>query len=70
VSLDRWHSRLGHPSFPIVEKVFWNYKLAFVSELNKDVVCDACPRAKSNLLPYPVSTSTSTQPLELIFSNV
>jgi hypothetical protein len=68
VSLDRWHSRLGHPSFPIVEKVLRNYKLPFVSELNKDVVCDACQRAKSHQLPYPISTSTSTQPLELIFN--
>jgi hypothetical protein len=70
VSLDRWHNRLGHPSFPIVEKVLRNYKLPFVSELKKDVVCDACQRAKSHQLLYPVSTSASTQPLELGFSDV
>jgi hypothetical protein len=29
VSLDRWHSRLGHPSFPIVEKVLRRHKLPF-----------------------------------------
>jgi histone deacetylase 1/2 len=70
VSLDRWHSRLGHPSFNIVEKVLRNHKLPFVSRLNKDDVCDACQRGKSHQLPYPISTSVSTQPLEHIFSNV
>jgi hypothetical protein len=61
---------LGRPSFPIVEKVLRNYKLPFVSRLNKDVVCDACQRAKSHQLPYPVSMSASTKPLELVFSDV
>jgi hypothetical protein len=70
VSLDRWHSRLGHPSFNIVEKVLRNHKLPFVSRLNKDDVCDACQRGKSHQLPYHISTSVSTQPLEHIFSNV
>jgi hypothetical protein len=51
-SLDRWHSRLGHPSFPIVEKVLRNHKLPFVSKLNKDVVCDACQRGK--VINYPI----------------
>jgi histone deacetylase 1/2 len=70
VPLDRWHRRLGHPSFRIVERVLRNYKLPCSFDLNKDVVCDACQRAKSHQLPYPISTSVSSYPLELIFSNV
>jgi histone deacetylase 1/2 len=70
VSLDRWHNRLGHPSFPIVERVLKNHKLSFSPELNKDVVCDACQKGKSHQLPYPVSTSVSSHPLELVFSDV
>jgi hypothetical protein len=33
-------------------------------------VCGACQQAKSHQLPYPISTSVSTQPLELVFSDV
>jgi hypothetical protein len=32
--------------------------------------CDACQQAKSHQLPYPVSTSVSSAPLQLIFSDV
>jgi hypothetical protein len=33
-------------------------------------VCDSCQKAKSHQLPYPISTSVSTVPLEQIFSDV
>jgi histone deacetylase 1/2 len=33
-------------------------------------VCDPCQKAKSHQLPYPISTSVSTVPLEQIFSDV
>jgi histone deacetylase 1/2 len=33
-------------------------------------VCDSCQQAKSHQLPYPISTSVSTVPLQLIFSDV
>jgi histone deacetylase 1/2 len=70
VPFDRWHRRLGHPSSRIVEKVIRNHKLQCVFGSNKDAVCDACQRGKSHQLSYPVSTSVSSQPLELIFSDV
>jgi hypothetical protein len=40
------------------------------SDLSHDLVCDVCQQAKSHQLPYPISTSTSKAPLELIFSDV
>jgi histone deacetylase 1/2 len=70
VPLDRWHHRLGHPSFRIVERVLRDYKLPCSFDLNKDAVCDACQKAKSHRLPYPISTSVSSHPLELIFSDI
>jgi hypothetical protein len=70
VSFDRWHSRLGHASVPIVEKVLRTHKLSFFVDSNKDSVCDACQQAKSHQLPYPTSTSVSSHPLELVFSDV
>jgi hypothetical protein len=33
-------------------------------------VCDACQKAKSHQLPYPKSSSVSSVPLELVFSDV
>jgi hypothetical protein len=39
-------------------------------ESSKDSVCDACVCAKAHQLPYPVSLSHSSAPLELIYSDV
>jgi hypothetical protein len=33
-------------------------------------MCGACQQAKSHQLLYPISTSVSTQPLELVFCDV
>jgi histone deacetylase 1/2 len=70
VSIHRWHSRLGHPTFPVVEKVLRSNNLPHLLESNKQSVFGACQEAKSHQLPYPISTSVSTQPLELVFSDV
>ena len=70
LSIDRWHSRLGHPAIPIVEKVLKNSELPYLFDSNNNSVCNACQQAKSHQLPYPKSTSISTQPLQLIFSDV
>jgi hypothetical protein len=51
-STSRWHSRLGHPSFPIVARVLRDNKLPFVSDGSSESVCDSCQRAKSHQLPY------------------
>jgi histone deacetylase 1/2 len=64
-----WHRRLGHPSSTIVRQVLQDNNISF-SEVNKESVCDACQMAKSHQLPYPKSTSVSTSPLELVFSDV
>jgi hypothetical protein len=39
-------------------------------ESNKESVCDACQKAKSHQLPYAKSSSFSSHPLELIYSDV
>jgi hypothetical protein len=69
-SFERWHSRLGHASAPIVSKVISMNNFPCLGESNKESVCDACQKAKSHQLPYPKSHSVSTQPLQLIFSDV
>ena len=70
LSSTRWHDRLGHASFALVEKLLRRNKLPYVGERNVETICDSCQRAKSHQLPYPISTSVSTQPLQLIFSDV
>jgi histone deacetylase 1/2 len=69
-STTKWHSRLGHPAFPIVHRVISQNKLPCAKEECHDVVCDACQQAKSHQLPDPKSSSISQFPLDLIFSDV
>ena len=69
-SATRWHDRLGHPSFKIVQRILRDFNLPFSSKSSIDSVCDSCQRAKSHQLPYTRSTSISTSPLELVFSDV
>ena len=68
--LFQWHSRLGHPSFATVHQILSRNKLPVVGERDSKTICDSCQRAKSHQLPYPVSTSVSTKPLQLVFSDV
>ena len=69
-SSSKWHSRLGHPSSIIVKRVLSENKLPHSHEVSIESVCDPCQQAKSHQLPYPVSTSISTAPLQLVFSDV
>jgi hypothetical protein len=69
-SLERWHSRLGHPSIPIIKRFVNKFSLSSSNEFNKEFVCDALQRAKSHQLPHSKSNSSSSHPLELIYSDV
>jgi hypothetical protein len=68
-TLDGWHSRLGHPSLRIVRQVVSKNNLA-VLQSSPVSVCHACQLGKSHRLPFYLSPSVSTSPLELIFSDV
>jgi hypothetical protein len=71
LSLDRWHSRLGHPSHDIVHRVLRENNLPCTPyDSSSESICDACLHAKAHQLTYPISTSRSTASLELIFSDV
>jgi histone deacetylase 1/2 len=69
LSSSLWHSRLGHPSTTTVHQVISQHNLPFVKDLNNPM-CDACQQGKHHQLPYPRSSSASTSPMELIFSDV
>jgi hypothetical protein len=70
LSLTRWHDRLGHLAFQVVQRVLREFDLLFQQEPNKDFVCGPCQQAKSHQLPYPKSTSVSSHPLELVSFDV
>jgi hypothetical protein len=70
LSSSRWHGRLGHASFSLVERLLRKNKLPYIGERSIETICDSCQKAKSHQLPYPISTSISTKPLQLLFSDV
>jgi hypothetical protein len=71
ISADRWHSLLGHPARDIVRRVVSTNNLSCVSlDSSSGSVCDACACAKAHQFSYSVSSSRSSVPLELIFSDV
>jgi hypothetical protein len=71
ISVDRWHSCLCHPSWDIIHHVISKNNLPCATFDNSiQSVCDACACVKAHQLPYPVSSSRSSAPLEHIFSDV
>jgi hypothetical protein len=62
-----WHYRLGHPAeFPL--KLLSHVISQVLHESNK--TCSICPLAKQHCLSFPHSTSTSTQPFDLIHCDI
>jgi hypothetical protein len=53
----------------VVQQVLRKNNISYSPEINP-YICDSCQLAKSHQLPYPVSTSVSTVPLEQVFSDV
>ena len=68
-TVSRWHSRFGHPSHPIVQKILSLNKLPSISD-NSESICNSCQMAKSHQSPYSMSHSISESPLDLIYSDV
>jgi hypothetical protein len=69
--VNRWLSRLSHPSPDIVYRVISKNNLSCTTfDSSSQSVCDACTYAKAHQLPYHISSSCSTAPLELMFSDV
>lgn len=69
VPIREWHRRLGHASDPIVNKVLST--IVFPVEKNKTHnVCLECQMEKSHDLPFRSSNFVSSEPLDLIFTDV
>lgn len=64
-----WHCRLGHPSFVVMSQVHQQVKLP-ISSSTKQSSFQACQQGKSHWLPFLYSTRISTQPIQLIHSDL
>ncbi|KAG7570487.1 Integrase catalytic core [Arabidopsis thaliana x Arabidopsis arenosa] len=68
-TLPSWHSRLGHPSFTILNSIISKHSLPFSSS-QKHLSCSECLINKSHKLPFSQTTIISNRPLEFIFTDV
>ncbi|GJR74413.1 cysteine-rich receptor-like protein kinase 8 [Tanacetum coccineum] len=57
-----WHLWLGHPSFTVLQQI----KSLSTSQSCNSHVCNICPMAKQNALPFPISDSHATALFDLI----
>ena len=70
-SLDGWHSRLGHPSTKVVTQVVHSFDLPLQkSHVTKSSLCVSYQCNNSHKQPFSVSSLTSSQPFELLYSDV
>lgn len=63
--------RLGHPRADVVSRVIQKFQLPVsCHNFNKEVICHSCQLGKSKWQPFSLSNCVSTQPLQLIHSDV
>lgn len=69
VSLNKWHSQLGHPALRVVRRVLSSHQLLVRS--NKAAsICSSCQQGKLNKFHILVTLSVSKIPLDLLFLDV
>ena len=68
-SLDGWHKRLGHPSYPIVKNLVSTFSLPTTTN-KMTMLCHSCSINKSHQQPFRTTSLSSTGPLEIIYTDV
>lgn len=68
-TLSLWHKRLGHPTLNIVKNILNGCNIPFQS-MESNSLCSSCCVSKSHRLPYSLSETTYSAPLELIHSDL
>lgn len=69
-SLNRWHSRLGHPATSVLRNLVHSHNLPSLNSANKLDFCNSCQPGKVKQLSFPSSDRHTTRCLELVHSNV
>jgi len=67
VSKDIWHYRLGHSSSSRLNLI--HASVPDIS-INSKHICTICPLAKQRTLPFPISTSVSDLPFQLLHCDI
>jgi hypothetical protein len=70
IPVDRWHNCLDHPSRDIVCHIISKNNLPYAYFSLNESVCDACACAKGHQWSFPLSSSSSSAPLWIVYSNV
>ncbi|CAA7014679.1 unnamed protein product [Microthlaspi erraticum] len=66
-----WHSRLGHPSPPILNSITSKFSLPVSSSSSsKTLFCSNCHINKNHKLPFSDSSIVSSRPLHYLFTDV
>jgi len=65
-----WHQRLGHLSLSVFQLLSKNQLLPLTGFVDKARICEACQLGKSKQQPFCESTRCTTNPLELVHSDV
>lgn len=69
ISKNIWHSRMGHPSFRVLDQVLTscNIKIKMNEKVN---FYEACQYGKSHKLPFTHFLTHASHPLDLIHTNL
>ena len=73
VSAATWHKRLGHPSNAVLSRMLQNEMVDGLTMSGKVEVsdkCDVCFEGKQSKLPFELSKSKASRPLELVHSDM
>ena len=65
-----WHSRLGHPAFPILKTILSKFSLLFSNSLSQSFFCSDCSINKTHKLSFSESSIHSNRHLQYLFSDV
>lgn len=69
-SLSNWHSRLGHPSIPILKTILSKFSLLVSESVSKNFSCVDCLSNKSNKLSFAQTSISSTRPLQYLYTDL
>ncbi|KAM2702412.1 hypothetical protein EV2_004130 [Malus domestica] len=69
VTFTIWHSRLGHPSNPIVSLMLSKAKIP-CTKASLPVLCQSCLEGKFSKLPFHCSVNKAVKPFEVVHSDI
>ena len=69
-TISDWHSRLGHPSYPILKTILSKFSLPYSSSMSQSLSCSDCSINKTHKLSFSESSISSSRPLQYLFSDV